>query len=125
MKISPFYTILFSFLISCDKVVVDPPVSCTEEFRYISIEVDGDSLTQFYTIRKLNSDTIRPTPNAPIFDNFYEVLNDSYSAVLKNKSEQFQFIGVINDSTLVKLDYEIAADECHIFKISGPSYISL
>jgi hypothetical protein len=37
----------------------------------------------------------------------------------------FQLIGAVNDNTSIKIDYEVGADECHIFKISGPSRYQL
>lgn len=110
---------------SCSKDEPEDPIFCTEEFRYITLEVEGDSLTFFYTIRMINNDTLFPENNAPIYDNRYVVLSDQYSSLLKNKSEAFQFVGLVNDSIVLKLDYTIAADNCHIFKVSGPAYHQL
>ena len=110
---------------SCSKDEPEDPIFCTEEFRLITLEVEGDSLTSFYTARVVNNDTLYPENNAPIFDNHYVVLSDQYSTVLQNKTEEFQFVGLINDSIVLKLNYTIAADNCHIFKVSGPAYYQL
>jgi len=100
-------------------------IACTEEFRTVSIKVTGDTLTDFYTIRISNSDTIRiPADGYP--DAYtYPVLNDNYQSVIANSQESFTFIGKINDTVVVNEAFVISADNCHIDKVSGKNGVNI
>ena len=115
------------FLTACPLMDSDDPIACTEEFRSIGLEISGDSLTEFFTIRELSGDTIRigEGPYHYGTTRFYPVLNDGYQRLLQNRSEPFRFIGKINDSLQVDQPFQIGADQCHIFKVSGPTRITL
>lgn len=102
----------------------DGQTFCTLEFRIIGLNVIGDTLTDFYTIRSSNNDTIR-LQKEPVYDNFYPVLNDNYQTILKNKQEEFIFIGLKSDSIRVNQRYVLEADECHISKVSGVTEVRL
>ncbi len=120
-----FLSILFSmFFYSCKEE--DKPIMCTEEFRTVGINVNGDSLTNYYTIRPFNNDTILPTNSFQgVYENYYVVLDDSYRANIANKQETFIFIGFINDSIVVNEEFIIKADDCHIEKVSGKETVNL
>lgn len=98
---------------------------CTQEFRSIGIKVLGDSLTNFYTIRLSTSDTIRRSTGLESETHWYIVLDDSYLRQIANKEETFRFIGKKGLTVLVREDYLIAADQCHVAKVSGKSEIQL
>ena len=120
---SLFLALLFSLslLFSCNE---EDGISCTLEFRTIGLTVIGDSLTDYYTIRLSNNDTIRSI-DFGFEDSYYVVLDDSYQSEIENSQESFEFIGEIDDSVVVQETFVIAADLCHITKISGPSQIIL
>lgn len=99
--------------------------ACTEEFRTIGITITGDSLTDFYTIRISNSDTIRISLDGYPNNQTYPILNDSYQSVIANSQESFNFIGEFNDTFVVNEVFVISADNCHIDKVSGKSEVSL
>ncbi len=107
---------------SCNDFTARDEIVCTEEFRYITIKVSGEPLTEYYTVRLSDSDTIRPNPADAVFDKTYIVLSDNYQQKLENKKDTFQFIGK-REGGMVREDFVISADHCHINKISGKSEI--
>jgi len=115
-----FFTILF--FISCAK---EEEVICTMEWRYISIDVKGGVLDNFYTIRKYTGDTIRYEKDNILGNNSYIILSDNYQNKIKNKEDVFIFKGYITDSLVVNEQYIIKADECHINYVSGKKEINL
>ncbi|RYE13998.1 MAG: hypothetical protein EOP45_20315 [Sphingobacteriaceae bacterium] len=98
---------------------------CTQEFQSIGLKVLGDSLTDFYTVRLSTSDTIRRSTGVESQTHWYLVLDDSYQRQLANKQESFRFIGKQGQRVLIQQDYIIAADHCHVKKVSGISEIQL
>jgi hypothetical protein len=92
--------------------------ACTMEFRTVGIQVIGDPLDDFYTIRNLNGDTLR-YENYGFEDNYYIILDDNFHVYLKNSSENFTFIGIINGEKVVDEAFVIRGDDCHIEKVSG------
>ena len=125
MKLVSFFILIVVsvlILISCTK---DEEVICTMEYRYISIDVKGGILDDFYTIRKYTGDTIRYEKDNIIGNNSYIILSDNYQNKIKNREEIFIFKGYITDSLVVNEQYVIKADECHINYVSGKKEINL
>ena len=125
MKLVSFFILIvvsILILISCTK---DEEVICTMEYRYISIDVKGGILDDFYTIRKYTGDTIRNEKDNIIGNNSYIILSDNYQNKIKNKEEIFIFKGYITDSLVVNEQFIIKADECHIDYVSGKKEINL
>lgn len=125
MKLVSFFILIvvsILIIISCTK---DEEVICTMEYRYISIDVKGGILDDFYTIRKYTGDTIRNEKDNIIGNNSYIILSDNYQNKIKNKEEIFIFKGYITDSLVVNEQYVIKADECHIDYVSGKKEINL
>ena len=125
MKLVSFFILIvvsILIIISCTK---DEEVICTMEYRYISIDVKGGILDDFYTIRKYTGDTIRYEKDNIIGNNSYIILSDNYQNKIKNKEEIFIFKGYITDSLVVNEQYIIKADECHINYVSGKKEINL
>ena len=125
MKLVSFFILIVVsvlILISCTK---DEEVICTMEYRYISIDVKGGILDDFYTIRKYTGDTIRNEKDNIIGNNSYIILSDNYQNKIKNKEEIFIFKGYITDSLVVNEQFIIKADECHNDYVSGKKEINL
>ena len=125
MKLVSFFILIvvsILIIISCTK---DEEVICTMEYRYISIDVKGGILDDFYTIRKYTGDTIRNEKDNIIGSNSYIILSDNYQNKIKNKEEIFIFKGYITDSLVVNEQFIIKADECHIDYVSGKKEINL
>ena len=125
MKLVSFFILMvvsILILISCTK---DEEVICTMEYRYISIDVKGGILDDFYTIRKYTGDTIRYEKDNILGNNSYIILSDNYQNKIKNKEEIFIFKGYITDSLVVNEQFIIKADECHIDYVSGKKEINL
>lgn len=115
---------LSPFLFSCEKKEED--TSCTLEFRIIGVAVKGDSLTDFYTVRESNSDTIRFLETQSFTEEiWYPILDDTYLSSIKNNVAMFRFVGEVDDSIVINQEYTIEADNCHINRLEGPSEISL
>lgn len=96
---------------------------CTSDLKYFTLKVSGSALTDFYTIRLSNSDTIRHTANVDLKQNVYLVLDDRYREKLENQQDTFRFIGKRGNGIAVQEDYVFQADHCHISKVSGASEI--
>lgn len=94
-------------------------VICTEEFRSTTLYVPGTPLTESFTIRLSNSDTIRIKGNADFRQGYYVVLDDNYQAKLENQQDNFRFIGKRGREVVVREDYIFKADQCHITQVSG------
>ena len=94
-------------------------VNCTEEFRSARVKVPGEPLTEFFTIRLSNSDTIRYPDKYDPKQGYYLVLDDSYQPKLEGRQDTFRFIGKRNNIIVVQEDYVFKADQCHITKVSG------
>ena len=106
--------------------LIEPDVICTLDFRSVSVEVTGEALDSHLTIRQSTGDTIRTsTSSGDPMDNFYIVMDDSYQNELEGSEEAFRFVGIKDGNILVDELYEIGADECHIYKVSGEEKVSL
>ena len=113
---------------SCEKCGEDQEI-CTEEFRRINIFLDNSTqmpvtLDEVYTLRGTSTQKL-------LFDQsgneegHYVVIDDSYRSDLKNAEDNFRFIGVKNNQVVVDQTFKIAADQCHVFKKSGPDSVLL
>jgi len=89
----------------------------------ITIEVNGAVLDDYYTVRLRTGDTIRR--NSPIGDKYYEVLDDLWTDKIKQEGEYFLFEGKVGDSVLVREQFKIGHDECHIRLIEGRTRVDL
>jgi len=94
-------------------------VICTEEFRSTTLYVPGAPLTESFTIRLSDSDTIRIKGNVDFRQGYYVVLDDNYQAKLENQQDNFRFIGKRGNEVVVQENYVFKADQCHITKVSG------
>lgn len=100
-------------------------IACTEEYRFVTITVNGALLDNFYTIRISNGDTIRHDQEMGLDNNVYVVLTDSYQKNIQNSVENFVFHGLIGDSLVVNEPFVIKADMCHIDYVSGKTEVNL
>ncbi|MEP1095630.1 MAG: hypothetical protein ABJG78_11005 [Cyclobacteriaceae bacterium] len=121
-------TIVFVTLVvqSCSNSDNDQSIVCTEEFRTVGVTIIGGQLNNFYTVRKTTNDTIRHNPiiGGSIAD-FYPILDDSYLPKLTKNEDTFTFHGFLDSQLLIKEDYVIKADQCHIELVSGRTEIEL
>ncbi len=115
------------FLIqACEDAPIEDGVICTAEFRTLGVTVTGGQFDDFYTVRKTDNDTIRHSPTiGGSLGDFYPILDDSYQPKLENDQDTFTFHGFLSGELLVKEDYVIKADECHIELVSGNTEIQL
>jgi hypothetical protein len=112
---------LMTSLSACVDDENDQGVICTEEFRSTILIVPGDPLTESYTVRLSNSDTIRNSGNSDLRTGNYIVLDDTYQPKLEDQQDTFRFIGKRGIEVVVREDYVFKADQCHITKVSGKS----
>lgn len=119
-NLSLFLTLSLTTLVcSCVDEDNEPGVICTEEFRSALLHVPGDPLTDSYTIRLSNADTIRHSGNSDLRPGYYIVLDDNYKPKLENQQDTFRFIGKRGSAVVVREDYVFKANKCHITKVSG------
>ena len=98
---------------------------CSDEFRIVGIKVIGGKLDDFYTLRTTTADTIRFTANGQYpLNNWYPILDDNFQPLLAGKREDFVFVGIKNAAEVVRQQFSIGADVCHIIKYSGPVEVS-
>jgi hypothetical protein len=116
-----FGFLAFTALVACS----DSGVACTEEFRIVSITVNGDVLNKVYTVRKSNNDTIFNDQGGVFGSNTYVVLDDNYLSKLKSQTDDFLFVGEINGSVVIEELFKIRADECHVEYVSGNTDVDL
>ena len=116
ISLMSFLTISLS---GCNDEQLHQGVNCTEEFRSSTLYVAGAPLTDAFTIRLSNSDTIRIKGNEDVYQGYYVVLDDNYQAKLENQQDNFRFIGKRGNEVVVQADYVFKADQCHITKVSG------
>ncbi|MCB9070987.1 MAG: hypothetical protein H6543_00695 [Prevotellaceae bacterium] len=100
-------------------------IACTEEYRFVTITINGAQLDNFYTIRTSTGDTIRHNQEIGLDSNVYVVLTDSYQQTIQNSVENFIFQGFIADSLVINEPFVIKADQCHIDYVSGKTEINL
>ena len=101
---------------------------CTEEFRMIIVSIRNnahqpDALDSTYTVRQASGEKIRPEQTMGA--GLYVVLDDNFQPTLKNKEEDFRFIGWKNNAVIVDQPYRIGADNCHIYKKTGADSLML
>ena len=110
-------------LASCIQKSKDDGIICTSMYAMIGVQVEGAQLTDFYTIRTANGDTLRYAQQG--IANWYSIVEDNYQSKLKNKTETFVFHGWVNGVEKIKETYVIGADACHVFKQSGKDTLQL
>ena len=110
-------------IVGCSKK--DDGIACTEEFRSVTITVNGGVLDEYFTIRQSTGDTISIDKDTIMGQNIYFVLNDNFQQAIENKTEDFRFKGFINDTLVVEELFKIKADACHIEYVSGKTVINL
>ena len=99
-----------------------PGIMCTEEFRMITLKVNGNKLDEAFTVDQKSKKTVKVADD--MSGDSYVVLDDTYVKTLLNGRGNFRFIGKINGKTVVDASFVISADCCHITKVSGPETVT-
>jgi hypothetical protein len=107
--------LLMTFMEPCD-FEHHGRIVCSDMFAYVSLKVKGKVLDDYYTIRKSTGEEVRYEMYS---DSTYTVLNDRYVSDLTNAQDTFIFYGYYRGELVVKENFVIKADECHIQKVSG------
>lgn len=121
------FSLIISLVYGCsnttnDRNLDDDNLICTQEFVTYTVEVLGDTLQDFYSVRTYNNDIIR-IERFDLSNAYYPILNDSYTNTLRNREEQIDFIAVGKSKT-IREPYIFTSDGCHIIKIKGKEKIS-
>ncbi|RYF74045.1 MAG: hypothetical protein EOO39_09280 [Cytophagaceae bacterium] len=114
--------LVVSYLLACQK-----ETQCTLEFKRIGLRVlgEGGTLTDWYTLRAATGDTSRLSFANNHSNSVYPVLDDTYQPRLAGTEEAFTFVGEIRDSVVIREDYLVGADACHVQKFSGKDQVQL
>jgi hypothetical protein len=123
MKPTLFLSLIF-LLSSCVKnttqIIDDASLVCTEQFVTLSLQINGEAPTSFYTLRIATLDTIR-IPS--YFENYYPIVDDAIvSSLERDRREECVFVGERSTDTIREV-FEIKSDGCHVIKVSGPDLI--
>lgn len=120
------YFVIFAYILSACNSAFNPDeeIICNTMFVAIGVEIKGAKLDTFYTVRQSNKDTISDN-FVGMMEGSYTLVSDRYLDELRNSQDTFHFIGIINDSVVVREPYIIGADACHIYKVSGKETINL
>lgn len=111
--------IIFSFS-SCND-----DEACTEDFRTVIITVNGDPLSDAYTIRKDTEEKLNFDHQNALGAEAYIVVDDTYVEEMKNQTLDFIFVGELNGSKVVEEEFTIRADECHVEYVSGKTDVEI
>jgi len=98
------------------------PVFCTQEFRSIQVSVSNDSVIRAIVIDKKIKDTL----SSIIWNNQCTVADDGvvFNRLKSGENRIFTFHAIGKNGGLVTSDFEISRDQCHVFKVLGPSELS-
>lgn len=103
---------------------------CTEEFRTIRVSItdaenkpvllDSISITDLSNNRNLDLNE-----NDFLEEGVYMIFNDNFVQDYKNEESSLLFKGFQEDELVVEETYEVGADCCHVYHISGDLQIQL
>lgn len=141
MKYFLLISLLSAIISTCDdKESPATPCSCpenlicTEEYRTISLEIrdasgKAVSLDDYYTTKISNGEKIElkeeGRDSIARSVGFYPVLEDKNMQIVDKCGEQFEFIGIKNDVTVVKEILTVKNNCCHIELIKGKTKVVL
>ncbi len=124
-------TVLFSFQSCLENNHADSceEIACTEEFRTIVVKIENPAgepiaLDDFKVIHVGNQNDITREFGASEFEQMratgtYPLFGDEFSDDIQNFQIDIQFIGIIDGQEIVRSDYRVGADCCHVYHISG------
>lgn len=99
---------------------------CTMEFRSITILIKQSTdsgpvlLTDFKVLRISDNKDITIKDNN-LNDNlgYYQLVNDTGIAMLRNKNVEIEFQGYVNNTLIINKRFVVTADCCHVSLVSG------
>jgi len=103
---------------------------CTEEFRIITVSItDAENnpvLLDSISITDLTNNRILELNDNQILEGgIYAIFNDNFSQEYRNQEISLFFQGFQEENLLVEENYEVGADCCHVYHISGDLEIIL
>lgn len=123
-----FVTLLFQSCMKGDEVNECSGI-CTEEFRTITIEIidsEGNpvALDSFRVINTANGNELNLRINESEFqylreNGTYPIFSDLFSGEFRQREITINFKGFIDEVEVVSSNYEVGADCCHVYYISG------
>ena len=121
------FTCLFLLFPSCSEKDKECSGICTEEYRTIVIEIkdsEGEPVVlDSFKVEDLSSGrvlTIQPDDPTYIRERgIYPIFSDKYAREYRQKQIQIKITGYIEGEEMVSEIYQVAADCCHVFYVSG------
>ena len=108
---------------------------CTEEFRTLTIEIKDSqgnpvALDAFRVIntmdgRELSLEIAQTEFQYLREQGTYPIFSDLFSREYKQREIPINFKGYINETEVVNSNYQVGADCCHVYYISGPLKLQL
>ncbi|MFZ1527197.1 MAG: hypothetical protein WAT19_00465 [Ferruginibacter sp.] len=109
---------------------------CTQDFRSVHVQVMNSTapyqLDHYITKRHSDSMVIDIHSALSAYEDSlfraqgtYPVLNDGHMQLTSRQGTGFTFIGYVNNLEVIRENYVIGHDCCHIVKISGRAQVNL
>ena len=93
------------------QIIDDASLVCTEQFVTLTLQINGEVTTSFYTLRIATLDTIR-IPS--YFENYYPIVDDAIvSSLERDRIEEFVFVGERSTDTIREV-FEIKSTQSDI-----------
>ena len=130
-------TVMFSFQSCLNTGHADSceEIACTEEFRTIVVKIENPdeepiALDDFKVIHQGNQNDITREFSETELEQMqatgtYTLFGDEFSRDYQNKEIEIQFIGFIDGQEIVRSDYRVGADCCHVYFVSGNKTLTI
>ncbi len=124
-------TVMFSFQSCLNTGDADSceEIACTEEFKTIVVKIENPveepiALDDFKVIHLRNQNDITREFSTTELEQMqatgtYTLFGDEFSDDIQNFQIEIQFIGFVDGQEIVRSDYRVGADCCHVYYVSG------
>lgn len=113
-----------------------PDIVCTQDFRSVHVQITNGSspyqLDNYITKRHSDSMVIDLHSALSAYEDSlyrangnYPILTDAHMQLTSTQGAGFSFIGYVNSREVIRENYVIGHDCCHIKKLSGRPQVSL
>lgn len=121
------------FAVSCKQ---ENGIMCTEEFRSLTVNIVDSSnnpvaLDDYYVQNNLTKEIIRWQEQDPFWDSLsisqgnYLLVSDLEMNWTQHKKISITFFGFLDSLNVIKENYIVSDDSCHIYLVSGRHNIIL
>ncbi|MEH6680821.1 MAG: hypothetical protein V7724_09750 [Sediminicola sp.] len=109
--------------------------ACTQEFRTLvvtitdsedlAVALDEYRVTEVATGKDITIESADHQWDQYRENGEYPLFSDAYSQIYQNQEVGIRFIGYIDGEEVVRADYTVGADCCHIFLVDGDTTLEI